>query len=69
MHGAFLARPDWPTLLVDGLHPSATGSEFMYETIVKAVQTTWPELTPLVFGDDPSSRACRSTFPPTRCPA
>ena len=68
MHGAFLARPDWPTLLVDGLHPSAAGGEFMYETIVKKVQTTWPELTPLVFGADPSKPGLPLDFPDHKDP-
>ena len=68
MHGAFLARPDWPTLLVDGLHPSATGGEFMYETIVKTVQTTWPELTPLMFGADPSKPGLPLDFPDHKDP-
>ena len=52
LHNAFVARSDWRSLLVDGLHPNAQGGEAIATLVLEAIGKHFPELRPSSFFDD-----------------
>ena len=60
IHAAFTAKTDWGSLLLDGLHPSPEGSAVIAQSVLDAIASHYPELTPSTFSEQ---RELKMDFP------